>query len=166
MMRDSSKGQVKVPIKFAAGAAATQSDDDDSEDNCDDKPPPSIGNVSYMSKRKRGTPNWRSQELVEERLRASELWEEGVAFHNAVDLQENKDPTFKARRERIRMHQNPDGSVKAYEDGESHKSSKARPKAFGFHAQQAEFLAATEEGDHPMYLELMEEYGTWRCSTT
>ena len=110
-------------------------------------------------KRNAGTPTPATQTLVEERLREAGLWDQGVAFHNALDKLENKDPVFKARRERIRMHRNPDGSTKAHKDGTLHKSTKSRPKAFGKESQEAEFQAATEEDDHPEYVRLMLEHG-------
>ena len=123
------------------------------------KPKVRVGNTTNSLGNHRGGPSERTQELVEERLRVAELWDQGVAFHNALDLLEIKDPAFKDRRERIRMHENPDGSTKVHKDGTLHKSTHSRPKAFGDRAQEAEFQAATEEGDHPEYLRLMLVHG-------
>ena len=66
---------------------------------------------------KRSGPNECTYKAVEARLRAAGLWNQAVAFHNALDLMEVGDLAFTRRRERIRMHRNEDGSIMRRLDG-------------------------------------------------
>ena len=142
MMRDSSKRQVKVPIKFEQaqikkktapsklfGVVAllacltsptanmsTPAKKTTKRKQLAGNTPNSLGN-------KRSTPNLGTYKLVEERLRENKLWDQAVAFHSSLDLLEIDNLAFTRRRERIRMHRNEDGSIKTHPDGTARESS-------------------------------------------